>query len=57
MTLLIEKHNLNKRQKTPKGQSKMENPDKPATQDVDKLNKNTIQYLLVTTLHKQTQIT
>ena len=44
----------------PKGQSKMVNPDKLATygtQDEDKQNKNTAQYMLDTTIHKQTQIT
>ena len=43
---------LNKRQRTPKGQSKMDNPEKMATQgiqDEDKQNKNTTHYLLDTT--------
>ena len=35
----------------------MDNPEKLATQDEDKLNKNTTQYVLNTTMHKQTQIT
>jgi hypothetical protein len=38
----------------------MDNPDKLATygtQDVDKRNKNTTQYVLKTTMRKQTQIT
>ena len=51
---------INKRQTIPKGQSKMDNPEKLATygtQDEDKQNKNTTQYVLDTTIHKQTQIT
>jgi len=43
---------------TPKGQSKMDNPEKLATcgaQDEDKQKKNTTQYVLNTTIHKQTQ--
>ena len=50
----------NKRQRIPKGQSKMDNPGKLATQrtqDEDKQNKNTAQYVLDTTIHKQTQKT
>ena len=42
----------------PKIQSQKENPEKLATQgtqDEDKQNKNTIQYVLDTTIHKQTQ--
>ena len=38
----------------------MDNPEKLATQgtqDEEKQSKNTIQYMLVTTLRKQTQIT
>jgi len=38
---------------------KKDNPDKlttKGTQDEEKQNKNTIQYVLDTTLHKQTQI-
>ena len=40
----------------PKGQSKMDNQEKPAiqgTQDEDKQNKNTTQYVLDTTIRKQ----
>jgi hypothetical protein len=43
-----------------KGQSKMDNPEKPATQstqDEEKQNKNTTQYVLDTIIRKQTQIT
>ena len=39
---------LNKRQRTPKGQSKLDNPEKLATQgtqDEDKQNKNKTQYV------------
>ena len=38
----------------------MDNPEKPATQgtqDEEKQNKNTIQYVLDTTIRKQTQLT
>ena len=51
---------FNKRYRTPKGQSNMDNPEKLATlgtQDEEKQNKNTTQYMLATTMHKQTQIT
>ena len=51
---------LNKRQRTPKGKSKKDNPEKPATQgtqDEEKQNKTTTQYVLDTTIRKQTQIT
>ena len=51
---------INKRQKIPKGQSKMDNPEKLATQgaqDEEKQHKNTTQYVLDTTVRKQTQIT
>ena len=44
----------------PNGQSKMNNPEKLATQgtqDEDKQNKNITQYVLDTTIRKQTQIT
>jgi hypothetical protein len=44
----------------PKGQSKMNNPEKLATQgtqDRDNQNKNIAQYVLDTTMRKQTQIT
>ena len=50
---------LNKRYRIQKGQSKMDNLEKLATQgtqDEDKQNKNTIQYVLDTTMFKQTQI-
>ena len=50
---------VNKRQRIPKGQSKMDNPDKlatQATQDKDKQNKNTTQYVLDTLICKQTKI-
>ena len=62
----------NKRQRTPKGQSKMDNPEntegaikmdnpeKSATQDIqdeEKQNKNNTQYVLNPTVRKQTQIT
>jgi hypothetical protein len=43
-----------------RGNKKMDNPEKLATygtQDVDKRNKNTTQYVLKTTMRKQTQIT
>ena len=49
----------NKHQRIPKGQSKKHNPEKLATQgtqDEEKQNKNTMQYVLVTTMSKQTQI-
>ena len=45
----------------PNGQSKMDNPEKLVTQGTlftqneEKQNKNTIQYVLDTTTHKQTQ--
>ena len=51
---------INKRQKIPKGQSNMDNPEKLATQgaqDEEKQHKNTTQYVLDTTVRKQTQIT
>ena len=50
---------INKRQRIQKGQSKIDNPEKLATwgtQDEEKQNKNTTQYLWDTTIHKQTQI-
>ena len=50
----------NKRQKIPKEQLKMNNPEKLATygtQDEDKQNENTTQYVLDNTICKQTQIT
>jgi hypothetical protein len=46
----------NKRQRTPKWQSKMDNPEKLATQDEEKQNKNTTQYDMDTTICKQTHI-
>ena len=51
---------VNKRQRIPKRQYKIENPEKPAThgtQDEAKQNKNLIQYVLNITMRKQTQIT
>ena len=42
------------------GAIKMDNQEKPTTQgtqDEDKQNKNTTQYVLDTTMHKQTNIT
>ena len=50
----------NKHQRIPKGQSKMDNREKlttQGTQDEDKQNKNTAQYVFDTSMHKQTQIT
>ena len=47
---------MNKSQRIPKGQSKMDNPEKMATQgtqDEDKENKSTTQYVLDTTIRKQ----
>ena len=44
----------------PKGQSKMDNPEKRPTsgiQDEEKQNKDSIQYVLNTTIRKQTQTT
>jgi len=44
---------------TPKGQSKIDNPEKLAiygTQDEEKLSKNTTKHVLYTTIRKQTQI-
>ena len=51
---------INKRQRIQKEQSKMDNPEKLATQDTqdeEKQSKHTTQYVLDTTMHKQTQIT
>ena len=49
---------VNKRQRIPNGQSKWTTGGKLATQDTQhKLNKNTTQYVLDTTIRKQTQIT
>ena len=53
-------HKINKRQRTPKGQSNMDNPEKLATygtQDEEKQNKHTTQYVLNTNMHIQTQET
>ena len=50
----------NKRQRIPKGQSKMDNTEKLATQstqDEEKGNKNTTQCVLDITMRKQTQLT
>ncbi len=49
----------NKRQRIPKGQSNNDNPEKLATQgtqDKEKQNKDTTQYVLDTTIHKQNEI-
>ena len=51
---------VNKRQRIQNGQSKMDNPEKLATQDTqvkEKQNKNTTQYVSDNTICKQTQIT
>ena len=53
---------MNTCQRTPKGQPKMDNSEKLATQgtpdeEKQKENKNTTQYVLDTTVRKQTQIT
>ena len=51
---------INKHYRIPKGQSKMDNPEKLATygtQDKEKQNKYTTQCALDTTKRKQTQIT
>ena len=48
----------NKCQRKPKGQTKMDNPEKLATQgtqDEDKQSKDTTQYVLNTAIRKQTQ--
>jgi hypothetical protein len=48
---------LNKRKRIPKGKSKMDHPEKLATlgtEDEDKQSKNTTQYELDATTHKQT---
>ena len=58
--MLFLAYNLNKRQRIPKGQSNMDNSEKLAlwgTQDEEKQDKNTTQYVLDTTMRKQTQIT
>ena len=49
-----------KRKRIPKGQSTMDNPEKLAIQgkrDEEKQSKNITQYVLDTTMRKQTQIT
>ena len=49
-----------KHQRIQEGQSKMDNPEKLATQstqDEDKHNKSTTQYVFDTNMRKQTQIT
>ena len=43
---------VNKRQRIPKGLSKMDNPEKLATQEEEKQNKNTRQYVMGTTICK-----
>ena len=52
---------INKRQRIPKGQSKRDNPEIMATQGTQDgrktKNKDTTQYVLDTTIRKQTQIT
>ena len=51
---------INKRQRIQNGQSYIDNPEKltiKGTQDEDKQNKNTTQYVLDTTIRKQSQIT
>ena len=57
---------VNKPQRKPKGKSRMDNPEKLSTLgtqdtgqtvDEDKQNKNTTQYVLDSTIHKQSQIT
>ena len=48
---------LYKRQRIPKGQSKMENSEKLATQGTQYEEKNTTQHVLDTIIGKQTQTT
>ena len=51
---------VNKHQRFLNGQTKWDNPEKLVTlgtQDEEKQNKNTTQYMLDTTIRKQTQIT
>ena len=55
----IQHYLIDKSQRIPKGQSKMNNSEKLATQgtlDKDKQNKNTTEYVLDITTRKQTQI-
>ena len=50
---------INKRQRIQNGLSYIDNPEKlttKGTQDEDKQNKNTTQYVLDTTIRKQSQI-
>ena len=57
---MVSLENVNKRQRIPKRQSKKDNPEKLATygtQDEEIQNKNITQYVLDTTIRKQTQIT
>ena len=54
------RNRLLKRQRIPEGLSKMDNPEKLATQGTqgqEKQNKNTTQYVLDITMRIQTQIT
>ena len=55
------RYKTNKRQRIPKGQSKIDNPETLATQGThdegDKQSKNTTQYVLDTNICKQTKIT
>ena len=56
---MVSKRGKTKRQKIPKEQWQMDNQEKPATlgtQDEEKQSKNTTQYVLDTTMHKQTHI-
>ena len=48
---------VGKSMRIPKGQSKMDNPEKLTAQDEEKKRKNTTQYVLDITVHKQAQIT
>ena len=61
MGYLIDITCVYKRQRTPKGQSKKDNPEKLATQgtidEEEEENNNTTRYVLNTTMRKQTQIT
>ena len=57
---LVPESYVNERQRIPKGQSKMDNPEKPATQGTqgeDKQYNNKTLYVLDTTVRKQTHIT
>ena len=60
MQLTFSPKRLNKRSRIQKAQSKVDNPEKLATQgtqDEDKQNKNTTRNVLDTTMRKQAQIT